>query len=631
MKSKIKRAALLTALLLVLSLLSGCAAENFELSFLDDGSVQYARSRYIAESYISSLGSTPREYYKAETAAGGTLDWFEADGETYWGIAPVINKYDSYDDLQKAMDREEGVSMVIRTDGGRQYAQFTYEIPSLSEGIEQYAENASEADFAGKAVAVVKLRFPGGVRATEDLDETRTAVSASGSGQLITTRLCAKESSYKAVISGWLEGSSGGVVENLSMTISEPIGGISTPATVSYSVSDNGAGGIDRSTEKTYWFRKNAEGTWDLIEDQNTLFRTGEYYSVDYYVYVKGGYTISDGASATVNGLPSDTTYSKVKYSDNRIRITANFGPLEGEAREQRMIEQVWFTIDPPREGATPADLKCSVQTAPAGALDPSSQAVVWYRCSSKSRSVNKWVEVKPGEAFVKGMFYSPDVFLYAADGYAFSPLTEGWINGEAPDTYFGSFYKSDKKVYLARMFDAVGGIPFTDVADSANYRDAVYWAYNACPQVTDGTSATTFSPDRICNRGQVVTFLWRAAGEPEPRTTENPFYDVSVSDYFYKPVLWAIENKITDGTGDHTFSPYVTCRNSHILTFIWRAVGRPVDTGAEKTNEWYRDALTWAMGSGMLDDTYTGTFDVNGDCPRANVVEYLYRHSKMR
>ncbi|MBR0442067.1 MAG: S-layer homology domain-containing protein, partial [Firmicutes bacterium] len=140
----------------------------------------------------------------------------------------------------------------------------------------------------------------------------------------------------------------------------------------------------------------------------------------------------------------------------------------------------------------------------------------------------------------------------------------------------------------------------------------------------------TTFSPMRTCTRGQVVTFLWRSMGEPEPVTTTNPFTDVKTTDYYYKPVLWAVENGITDGTSPTAFSPNVTCRNNHILTFIWRAAGRPGDTGAEKTSEWYKDALDWARSSGFLNGTYSGDFNINGDCPRANVVEYLYRQNKM-
>ncbi|MBQ5437626.1 MAG: S-layer homology domain-containing protein [Firmicutes bacterium] len=174
-------------------------------------------------------------------------------------------------------------------------------------------------------------------------------------------------------------------------------------------------------------------------------------------------------------------------------------------------------------------------------------------------------------------------------------------------------------------VFSAASDLPFTDVKESDYYYDAVDWAFNTTPQVTDGTSATTFSPNRTCTRGQVVTFLWRAAGEPEPSSTENPFTDVKESDYFFKPVLWAVEKGITDGTSPTTFSPKNTCRNSHILTFIYRAVGEPNKTGADI---WWQDAYNWADSAGLLTGTYSGSYDINSDCPRANVVEYLYRYA---
>lgn len=163
---------------------------------------------------------------------------------------------------------------------------------------------------------------------------------------------------------------------------------------------------------------------------------------------------------------------------------------------------------------------------------------------------------------------------------------------------------------------------PFSDISDSDYFYDAVLWAYEE--RITTGTTATKFSPDSTCTRGQVVTFLWRALGEPEAMSTDIDFSDVKVSDYFYKAVLWAVEKGITNGTGGTKFSPDVTCTNAHILTFIWRAVGEPFKTGV---GEWYDDAIIWAKNGGLLDGTYSGEFDPSEKCPRANVVTYLYRY----
>ncbi|MBQ6014340.1 MAG: S-layer homology domain-containing protein [Firmicutes bacterium] len=173
----------------------------------------------------------------------------------------------------------------------------------------------------------------------------------------------------------------------------------------------------------------------------------------------------------------------------------------------------------------------------------------------------------------------------------------------------------------------AAGTVPFTDVAVSDYYYDSVVWAYNSSPQITDGTSASTFSPRAVCTRGQVVTFLWRASGCPEPEGASVPFRDVTEKDYFYKPVLWAVSKGITDGTSPETFSPSAACANSHILTFIHRAMGEPGKTGE---GSWWSDAYDWALREGLLAGTYTGTFDINADCPRCNVIEYLYRYLAM-
>ncbi len=172
---------------------------------------------------------------------------------------------------------------------------------------------------------------------------------------------------------------------------------------------------------------------------------------------------------------------------------------------------------------------------------------------------------------------------------------------------------------------------PFDDIPEGAYYEQAVSWA--AQTGVTDGNGKGQFMPFQLCTRGQVVTFLWRAMGSPEPENLWEPFDDVSDTDYFYKPVIWAVSHGITDGTSETTFSPYSQCRYSHILTFLWRTLGRPGDTGAEKTNEWWADALAWAEKAGLLADTVDpedGTLNVQGLCPRCAVITYLYRAMNM-
>ena len=115
---------------------------------------------------------------------------------------------------------------------------------------------------------------------------------------------------------------------------------------------------------------------------------------------------------------------------------------------------------------------------------------------------------------------------------------------------------------------------PFADVQPGKYYEKPVLWAYYHEPQITGGMNATTFGVKSSCTRAQVVMFLWAAAGKPEPTSTDNPFTDVREKDYFYKAVLWAVENGITGGTSPTTFSPKQTCTRAQVVTFLYKAVG---------------------------------------------------------
>ena len=116
---------------------------------------------------------------------------------------------------------------------------------------------------------------------------------------------------------------------------------------------------------------------------------------------------------------------------------------------------------------------------------------------------------------------------------------------------------------------------PFTDVKEGKYYYYPVLWAFYNTPQITTGATATTFGINNPCKREQVVTFLWKAAGAPEPNTTTNPFTDVQEGKYYYKAVLWAVENGITAGMGDTTFGVGQTCTRAQIVTFLYAAYGK--------------------------------------------------------
>ena len=157
---------------------------------------------------------------------------------------------------------------------------------------------------------------------------------------------------------------------------------------------------------------------------------------------------------------------------------------------------------------------------------------------------------------------------------------------------------------------------PFTDVKEGDAAYDAVMWATQS--GVTDGLTATTFGPDHFCNRGQVVTFLWRAKDEPATKQKEHPFADAT-ADWYQTPILWAVENSITDGTSDTTFTPNRECKYSEIITFLYRALGEPGKTG---TGAWYADAEAWAAANGITGAEYNR----DAFCPRGDVVTYIYK-----
>ena len=169
----------------------------------------------------------------------------------------------------------------------------------------------------------------------------------------------------------------------------------------------------------------------------------------------------------------------------------------------------------------------------------------------------------------------------------------------------------------------------FDDVAADAWYHDAVQWAVTS--GVTDGTSETTFSPDAACTRAQAVTFLWRAAGEPEPATETCPFEDVPVDAYYRDAVLWAVEQGLTNGTDKAHFSPDAVCTRAQIVTFLYRAAESPAATGAlafEDVPEdaFYRDAVLWAVEQGVTNGTDKTHFSPDKNCTRAEVVTFLSR-----
>ena len=170
---------------------------------------------------------------------------------------------------------------------------------------------------------------------------------------------------------------------------------------------------------------------------------------------------------------------------------------------------------------------------------------------------------------------------------------------------------------------------PFVDVASGAFYTEPVVWA--VFHEITTGMDATHFAPTRDCTRGQIVTFLWRAKGEPQPESTDNPFVDVKEDSYCYTAVLWAVENGITKGMDETHFAPNATCTRGLAVTFLWRSEGEPESDSWNIfadvfPDSFYYDAVLWAVDENITKGTDNLHFSPKLNCTRGQIVTFLYR-----
>ena len=190
----------------------------------------------------------------------------------------------------------------------------------------------------------------------------------------------------------------------------------------------------------------------------------------------------------------------------------------------------------------------------------------------------------------------------------------------------------SGKVTIKASFVEEVPEQIFKDVPANAYYYEAVKWAQEK--GITGGIGNGLFGPNDPCTRAQIVTFLWRAAGSPEPETRAMPFTDIPVGSYYYDAVLWAVENDITKGTSDTTFSPNMTCTRAQIVAFLWRSEKSPAAGTANpfadvKSTAYYADAVLWAVKEDITKGTTNTTFSPDADCTRAQIVTFLWRCKK--
>ena len=309
-----------------------------------------------------------------------------------------------------------------------------------------------------------------------------------------------------------------------------------------------------------------------------------------------GGKTWQDSAEFTE--LTSNTTYTfavryaeKAPYAASAASATVEFSTLY-------------------RSSGSSSDPTYSVSTP--GKTENGSVTVSPKNASKGDRVT---VTVKPDAGYVLGSLEVKD-----ANGNTLSLTDKG--NGKY------TFTMPASKVEIKATFvKEVETSPFSDVSTNAYYYEAVKWAQEK--GITGGIGNGLFGPNQPCTRAQIVTFLWRAAGSPEPKSMSS-FSDVSADSYYAKAVAWAVENGITTGTGDGKFSPDTTCTRAQSVTFLYRAMGTAPTTVNGFTDvaadSFCADAVAWAVENGVTNGTSASAFSPSNGCTRAQIVTFLFR-----
>ena len=361
----------------------------------------------------------------------------------------------------------------------------------------------------------------------------------------------------------------------------------------------------------------------------------------------------SDGnLYAPGESVPEVVTTLTAQWTVNQYTITYNLagGTVEGNPNTYTIETRAFTLKNPTKSGYTftgwsgtglDGENNMTV-TIPTGSTGNRTYAAHWrYNGSGHSYSyytikatagaggsISPSGNVSVREGRAQTFTITPD------KGYAVSNVK---IDGKSIGAVKSYTFKNVRRNHAIEViFTKVNGNPqtgvFVDVATGSYYEDAVDWAVEN--GITKGTDDTHFSPDGICTRAQAVTFLWRTAGSPKPETRAMPFTDVPVGSYYYDAVLWAVENGITKGTSDTTFSPNMTCSRAQIVAFLWRSEKSPAAGIANpfadvKSDAYYADAVLWAVKENITKGTTSTTFSPNADCTRAQIVTFLWRCKK--
>lgn len=317
--------------------------------------------------------------------------------------------------------------------------------------------------------------------------------------------------------------------------------------------------------------------------------------------------TITVAENGTVI-LPTPTrsgSYAFRYWTDGTTTYAAG---AEYIVTKKATLTAVWRYTGSSSSSSSSSSYSVSVPSAANGSVS------VTPRSASKGTTVT--ITVKPNDGYELDKLTVTD-----KDGNRLSLSDKG--NGKY------TFTMPSGKVSVDAAFSKIETVSFRDVKQSDYYYDAVKWAVEK--GITEGTSADTFSPGASCTRAQMVTFLWRTAGSPAPKSAANPFKDVSANDYYYSAVLWAVENGITSGTSADTFAPNATVTRGQTVTFLYRAAGSPAVGGNAgfsdvNANDYYNSAVAWAAENNITGGTGNGKFSPKADCTRGQIVTLLYR-----
>ena len=328
--------------------------------------------------------------------------------------------------------------------------------------------------------------------------------------------------------------------------------------------------------------------------------------------YLPADYTKVDAAIAKANALNKDN-YKNFSAVEDAVNAVVRGKNITEQDEVDAMAQAIEKAIN---------DL---VRRSSGGSSSPS------YSVTIPNKTENGTVTVNPKSAS-KGSTVT--ITAKPDSGYQLDDLTVTDKNGnELKLTDKGNgkytFTMPASKVEIKATFvKEVETSPFSDVSTSAYYYEAVKWAQEK--GITGGIGNGLFGPNQPCTRAQIVTFLWRAAGSPEPKSMSS-FSDVSADSYYAKAVAWAVENGITTGTGDGKFSPDATCTREQAVAFLYRASGSPaVSAGSAfsdvAANAYYADAVAWAEKNGVTGGIGGGLFGSGNTCTRAQIVTFLYR-----